>query len=35
MAGMQSAQLAKVLGDDETAKFTYNICGKILQIAKL
>lgn len=34
-AGMQSAQLAKVLGDDETAKFTYNICGKILQIAEL
>lgn len=35
MAGMQSAQLAKVLGDDETAKFTYNVCGKIVQIAEL
>lgn len=35
MAARQSAHLARILGDDQTAKFTDGICEKLIQLANL
>lgn len=35
LAARQAAQLARILGDDETARFTDNVCERLIQAAKL
>lgn len=35
MAARQSAHVAQILGDDQTAKYTNSVCEKLLQIANL
>ena len=35
MAARQSAHLARILGDDQTAKFTDGICEKLIHLANL
>ena len=35
MAARQAAQLARILGDDETARFTDNVCQRLIQAANL
>lgn len=35
MAARQSATVAQILGDDQTAKYTNSVCEKLLQIADL
>ena len=34
MAACQAACLARILGDDQTANFTFNICERLIQAAK-
>ena len=35
LAARQAAQLARILGDDETARFTDNVCERLIQAANL
>ena len=35
MAARQSAAVARMIGDDQTAKFTENVCNKLVTVAKL
>lgn len=35
MAARQSAHLTRILGDDETARFTDNVCERLIQAANL
>ena len=35
LAARQAAQLARILGDDETARFTDNVCERLIPAANL
>ena len=35
LAARQAAQLARILGDNETARFTDNVCERLIQAANL
>ena len=35
LAARQASHLARILGDDQTAKFTDGICEKMIQVANL